>query len=142
MVYVVIYLNILMILLYYIYTLFDRSGMPNQRSPRCHTAAFASLPYYPVHPKRVLLIAFEDRIFHDLSHKFEILNPVFWSLPHVKALDTTIEYSLFHSHVPQKGTQQQPTPRGRRPPPPSGGCLVYGSIRDRSGPTGLGMGPT
>jgi hypothetical protein len=49
--------------------------------------------------------------------------------------------------APHKKTQQQPTPRGHQPLLYSLGStlgvggLVYGHMRDRSGPTGLGDGP-
>jgi hypothetical protein len=73
----------------------------------CLTAIQPLTSRIKVQLKGVIVIAFENRIFHDLSHhilqltspKVEILIFVFWSLPHVKALDSTIEYSLVHSLV-------------------------------------------
>ncbi len=49
----------------------------------------------------------------------------------------------FNGPSPPRGTQQQPTPRGRRPPhyPRGGGVLVYGSRRNGSSLTGLKDGP-
>jgi hypothetical protein len=52
---------------------------------------------------------------------------------------TQVHMHSSRDQAPHEGTQRQPTLRGRRPPL-GGNGLVYGSMRDRSGPTGLGMG--